>query len=137
MAAVSADGTTVSPMFYKEVLLVQGFKIVDLMNPNKYEFEEASSEDLRTLEIIAQSQLLKPGLPLRKLASFLKSEEKLQAMVKDAQAGIGNEDYVAQLQGQGSKEDDQEEQVFFQELIHAGTNAEVDKVCENLQQALK
>ena len=77
MAAVSADGTTVSPIFYKEVLLVQGFKIVDLMNPNKYEFEEASSEDLRTLEIIAQSQLLKPGLPLRKLASFLKSEEKL------------------------------------------------------------
>ena len=77
MAAVSADGTIVSPMFYKEVLLVQGFKIVDLMNPNKYEFEEASSADLRTLEIIAQSQLLKQGLPLKKLASFLKSEEKL------------------------------------------------------------
>ena len=95
MAAVSVEGDTVSPIFYKEVLLVQGFKIVDLMNPNKCEFEEASSDDLNTLESIAQSQLLKQGLPLRKLASFLKSEEKLQMMVTDAQAGIGNEDRVA------------------------------------------
>ena len=77
---------------------------------------------------------MKAGITPSKLRKYA-SEHQLSQIMRDLKTGgIGNQSLIDLIQQHETGSDSQK---FFQDVIYAGRNREIDEICSDLQKSLK